>query len=155
MQCIIKALQDRVELLHKANKIEQLSKGYSNDKKYIIYGNNHKFLLRVAEKESYERKEAEFQLLKEMQRLNVQSPEPIAKGKFDELNSCYTLYSYIEGTDAKEALEILSDEEQYGIGYEAGKELSIMHLLKSPSTIKPWYERVMEKHYRYLKAYKS
>jgi aminoglycoside phosphotransferase (APT) family kinase protein len=76
-------------------------------------------------------------------------------GILDELNSCYNIYSYIDGVDVKEALHILTEKEQYKIGVDAGIELSRMHLLEASSSLKPWYERAMAKHYRYLDAYKS
>ena len=149
------AIQERVELLQNAKKIEQLSKGYSYDNKYIVFGDGFKLLLRIAEKGSYEKKMIEFQILKEMQSFNIRTPKLIDIGIFNDLNSCYTIYSYIDGIDAKEALDKLSEEEQYKLGIEAGKELSKMHLLKAPPTIKSWYERAMEKHYRYYNSYKE
>lgn len=155
MRNSIRIIQERVKLLQNANKFEQLSKGYSLDKKYTVYVNDNKLLLRVGDMEGYEKKKTEFQILKEIQRFNVQSPQPIGIGIIEELNVCYTIYSYIDGVDAKEAMDTLSEKEQYEIGIEAGIQLSRMHLCKAPSTVNSWYVRAMEKHYRYLNAYKS
>ncbi|MDP5274185.1 hypothetical protein Q5Y73_08705 [Chengkuizengella sp. 2205SS18-9] len=50
------------------------------------------------------------------------------------METCYTIYSYIEGIDGKEALPLLLEEEQYNLGIEAGNELSKMHLYPAPSS---------------------
>lgn len=155
MNAIIQVLQDRVNLLQNNTKIEELPKGYSPDKKYVVYVDNKKLLLRVGDIESYNKKKTEFQILRDMQSLRVQSPLPIDIGVIEEFNSCYNIFSFIDGIDAKDIIRTLSEEEQYNIGMEAGKQLSRMHLYEAPSTINNWYERAMRKHYRYLNAYKD
>lgn len=90
-----------------------------------------------------------------MKQFNVQSSLPIDIGIIEALNAGYNIYSYIDGIDAKEAIHTLKEEEQYKIGMEAGKQLSRMHLYEAPSTVETWYDRAMDKHYRYLNAYKS
>ncbi|WHY56016.1 aminoglycoside phosphotransferase family protein [Peribacillus simplex] len=155
MDEIIKTLQDRVKFLQNATKIEKLSKGYSPDKKYVVYVDDNKFLLRVYDILGYEKKKAEFQILNKMKQFNVQSSQPIDIGIIEALNAGYNIYSYIDGVDAKEAIHTLKEEEQYKIGMEAGIQLSRMHLYEAPSTVKAWYDLVMDKHYRYLNAYKS
>lgn len=152
---IIEILLEKVKLLQNAIKIEELSKGYSPDKKFVVYFDNHKFLMRVGAIESYQKKKAEYQLLNQMIKFNVQSSQPIDIGMIDEFNYCYTIYSYIEGADAKEVIHTLTPKEQYRIGVEAGAQLSRMYLYKAPSTINTWYDRAMEKHYRYLDAYRN
>ncbi len=155
MNAIIQVLQDRVNLLQNNTKIEELPKGYSPDKKYVVYVDNKKLLLRVGDIESYNKKKTEFQILRDMQSLRVQSPLPIDIGVIEEFNSCYNIFSFIDGIDAKDIIRTLSEEEQYNIGMEAGKQLSRMHLYEASSTINNWYERAMRKHYRYLNAYKD
>lgn len=155
MDDIIITLQDRVKFLQNATKIEKLSKGYSPDKKYVVYVDDNKFLLRVYEMVGHEKKKAEFQILNKMKQFNVQSSQPIDIGIIEALNAGYNIYSYIDGIDAKEAIHTLNEEEQYKIGMEAGIQLSRMHLYEAPSTVKTWYDRAMDKHYRYLNAYKS
>ncbi|MFJ8071816.1 aminoglycoside phosphotransferase family protein [Peribacillus sp. NPDC096447] len=155
MSEIIQNLQERINLLQKATRIERLSKGFSPDKKYVVYVDDKKLLLRVGDIEGYEKKKTEFEILNKMQQFNVQSPKPIDIGIIDELNSCYNIYSYIDGVDAKEAIHTLTEHEQYKIGLEAGIQLSRMHLYEAPSKVKTWYDRAMEKHYRYLDVYKS
>ncbi|WP_020062364.1 aminoglycoside phosphotransferase family protein [Bacillus sp. 123MFChir2] len=155
MENIPQILQEKIDFLHCVNRIERLSKGYSPDEKYVVYSDDKKFLLRIGNLEGYERKKTEFQVLQRMQEYHVRSPKPIEIGILDELNSCYTIYSFIEGVDVKETLTVLTDQEQYKIGIEAGGQLSKMHLLEAPVHIKSWYEQAMQKHYRYLDTYKE
>ncbi|MDF9596634.1 phosphotransferase [Bacillus cereus] len=152
----IKLLQNRIHFLRSANRIEQIFKGFSPDKKYIVYfKHDEKYILRTGDTEEYERKNTEYQILNEMQNLGVQSPKPIELGLFEDMGICYNINSYIEGEEAKILLPQYKAREQYKIGLEAGKDLAKMHLYKAPSTIEPWYERVMEKHYRYLEEYRT
>ncbi|MGM7681148.1 aminoglycoside phosphotransferase family protein [Cytobacillus sp. Hm23] len=151
----LQGLQNKIKLLQNATKIERLLKGYSPDEKYVVHVDEKKLLLRVGSMKEYERKKVEFQIINKMQQYNVLCPRSIEIGLLDDLDSCYTIYSYIDGIDGTEALPTLTEQEQMKIGIEAGRQLSRMHLYKAPLTIKPWYDRAMEKHYKYLEAYKS
>lgn len=53
----------------------------------------------------------------------------------------------------KEALQGLTDAEQFTIGVEAGKELRRMHQYQAPEGIGPWYDRKVKKHRRYMEEY--
>jgi aminoglycoside phosphotransferase (APT) family kinase protein len=65
----LEILQDRIQLLQNATRIEQIFKGYSPDKKYVVFNNEKKYLLRTGNIEEYERKKTEFQILNYMQRI--------------------------------------------------------------------------------------
>jgi len=152
----IHILEDRIKILQNATRVERLSKGYSPDKKYVVVDNcEKKYLLRIGGIEEYERKRGEFQILNDIQKYRVQAPQPIDIGILEDLSVCYNIYSYIDGEDAKESMSSLTEQEQYEIGIEAGRDLSRIHLHPAPSTIKHWNERAMQKHYRYLDEYKN
>jgi aminoglycoside phosphotransferase (APT) family kinase protein len=152
----IQILQDRIKLLKDSTRVERLSKGYSPDKKYVVFDNDEKkYLLRLGNIDGYERKKVEFQILYGLQQHKVQAPLPIEIGVLEDLGICYNIFSYIEGEDAKDVLPSLTEQEQFKIGIEAGKDLSRMHLYQAPPTIKRWYDRAMQKHYRYLEGYKT
>ncbi len=90
-----------------------------------------------------------------MVKCNVQAQRPIEIGILEEEGVCYSIFSYLEGEDAKRLLSTYSPKEQYDIGIEAGKDLAKMHTLEAPKNILPWYERAMKKHRKYLEAYKT
>ncbi|MED2699644.1 phosphotransferase, partial [Bacillus thuringiensis] len=121
----------------------------------IMSANNEKYLFRTGDIKEYERKKIEFQILNEMVKCNVQAQRPIEIGILEEEGVCYSIFSYLEGEDAKRLLSTYSPKEQYDIGIEAGKDLAKMHTLEAPKNILPWYERAMKKHRKYLEAYKT
>ncbi|MCQ6284418.1 MULTISPECIES: aminoglycoside phosphotransferase family protein [Bacillus cereus group] len=152
----ITAWQKNIQIVKEAANIEEISKGFSPDKKYIITNaDNEKYLLRIGDIKEYERKKIEFQILNEMQNRSVQAQKSIEMGLLAEEGECYSIFSYLEGEDAKKLLSTYSPKEQYDIGIEAGKDLAKMHTLEAPKNILPWYERAMKKHREYLEAYKT
>ncbi|KAB2423399.1 MULTISPECIES: aminoglycoside phosphotransferase family protein [Bacillus cereus group] len=153
---IITAQQNNIQIVKDAVDIKEISKGFSPDKKYIIMSaNNEKYLFRTGDIKEYERKKIEFQILNEMVKCNVQAQRPIEIGILEEEGVCYSIFSYLEGEDAKRLLSTYSPKEQYDIGIEAGKDLAKMHTLEAPKNILPWYERAMKKHRKYVEAYKT
>ncbi|PEX64185.1 aminoglycoside phosphotransferase [Bacillus cereus] len=153
---IITARQSNIQIVKDAANIEEISKGFSPDKKYIITNaNNEKYLFRTGDIKEYERKKIEFQILNEMVKRNVQAQRPIEIGILEEEGVCYSIFSYLEGEDAKKLLPTYSPKEQYDIGIEAGKDLAKMHTYEPPNNILPWYERAMKKHSKYVEAYKT
>jgi len=152
----ITAWQNNIQIVKDAVDIEEISKGFSPDKKYIITSaSNEKYLLRTGDIKEYERKKIEFQILNEMQERNVQVQRPIELSILEEEGLCYSVFSYLEGEDAKKLLPTYTPKEQYEIGIEAGKDLAKMHTYEAPNDILPWYERAMKKHSKYLEAYKT
>ncbi|MGG0155026.1 aminoglycoside phosphotransferase family protein [Bacillus mycoides] len=148
--------KNNIEIVKDAANIEEISKGFSPDKKYIITTTeDEKYLLRTGDIKEYERKKIEFQILNEMQGRNVQVQRPIELSILEEEGLCYSVFSYLEGEDAKKLLPTYTPKEQYEIGIEAGKDLAKMHIYEAPKEIHPWYERAMKKHYKYLEAYKT
>ncbi|PES70882.1 aminoglycoside phosphotransferase [Bacillus cereus] len=151
----ITAWQNNIQIVKDAVNIEEISKGFLPDKKYIVTTiDDEKYLLRIGDIREYERRKIEFQILNEMVKRNVQVQRPIEIGILEE-EGVYSIFSYIEGEDAKKLLPTYTPKEQYEIGMEAGKDLAKMHIYESPKDILPWYERAMKKHRKYVEAYKT
>ncbi|WP_264448945.1 aminoglycoside phosphotransferase family protein [Bacillus cereus] len=152
----ITAWQNNIQIVKDAANIEEISKGFSPDKKYIITTTeDEKYLLRTGDIKEFERKKIEFQILNEMQERNVQVQRPIELSILEEEGLCYSVFSYLEGEDAKKLLPTYTPKEQYEIGIEAGKDLAKMHVYEAAKDLLPWHERAMEKHRKYLEAYKT
>lgn len=153
---LLEQLKNRIPSLQTSTMIEQINKGFSNDNKYVVkMADGKKYLLRTAAIDQYERKKSEFNLITDLQNYCIQSPQPIAVGKIEELNLCYYLLSYIEGEDARELLPFYSIQDQYKIGLSAGIDLAKIHAVRAPASIDHWYDRIMKKHQKYVKAYWS
>lgn len=144
--------------LQKTLHIEPILKGFSTDRKFhVILSDGEQRVLRVADREQWEQKKAEFQVLQSLQaRKGVKASRPIELGLVDEFDICFMVLSYVAGEDAKDALENLTAEEQYLIGKEAGRQLALMHTIAAPSEVTDWYQRCYEqKHSRYVETYRA
>ena len=126
-------------------KCEPLTKGFSKDKKYIVEDSKGvKYILRVSDVSVLEKRKNQFQILKQLNNLNVYCSKPIDFGMIDD-NNCYTLLSWIDGIDAREAIKNMSDKESYLLGIEAGKILKKIHNLDIIESKESWYDRYLPK----------
>lgn len=133
-------------------KKEPINKGWSGDKKYCVTDKNGvRYLLRVSEKSQYEKKLAEFNMMKKVATLGVPMCEPLEFGVLDE--GVYSVQTWIEGVDAEDAIITMSDACQYGCGLEAGRILSKIHSIPAPETQEDWEIRFNRKADNKIKKY--
>lgn len=139
---------------HLFRDVEPLEKGWSNDKKYIIYTNdNKKLLLRISVISKFDEKLKESEIIRTISRVCDNTP------KFIDLkisgNKILQLYTFIEGEDALESIDKYSKEEQYKLGIEAGKTLKKIHetekITDAERIIEMQKERIIER----TKAYEN
>lgn len=108
-------------------KIEPLTKGWSKDIKFYIEDIHHqKFILRISDASLYEIKLKHFNLLKEIDNLEINTPTPYEFGKLDD-ERVYMILSWVDGEDAKKIVPTLNEKEQYLLGKKAGKILNKLH----------------------------
>ena len=89
--------QNNIQIVKDAANIEEISKGFSPDRKYIVTTiNNEKYMVRIGDVQEYERRKIEFQILNEMVKRNVKVQRPIEIGILEE-EGVYSIFSYIEG----------------------------------------------------------
>jgi serine/threonine-protein kinase len=137
-------------------KIEPLNKGWSSDKKYYIETNSGEhLLLRVADIGEYERKQAEFDMLKRVAELGVPASRPVDFGVCDGGKSVYQLLTWIDGEDADTVLPTLTEAEQYALGVKAGEILRKIHSIPAPADIADWQGRYFSVVDERLDAYRS
>lgn len=148
-----KTLIKQIPLISNCKEVIEVNKGFSTDEKYVIHmhDGNKKLLLRMFNLEELELKKTEYSIMERMQDYNVSCSQPISIGEV--ANRGYMITSYIEGNDAEDEISKYSDQEQYNIGIDAGKELRKMHQLSAPDHISSWYSRKVEKHKKYIDAY--
>lgn len=150
---MIETLAKQIPIIGDFRDIVQIKKGFSSDEKYLVHYDNHKVLLRLFELAEIESKKTEYSILKTMQDYNVTCSRPISIGELE--NQGYMITTYIEGKDAEEEIQNYSDLEQFNIGMRAGEELRKMHQYAAPTHVTSWYSRKVEKHKRYIDAYKE
>ena len=102
----------------------------------------------------FEKKKEQFELLKKLEKLDINCSRPIAFGKLDDQH-IYMLLSYLEGEDAEVVVPTLSNEEAYKLGIEAGKVLKKLHSIPIDTPNFTWKSRYEEKIPRKIKALKE
>ena len=116
---------------------EPINKGWSSDKKYCVTDKNGtRYLLRVSDIAEYDKKQSEFNMMKQVSALGVPMCQPIEFGVCDE--GVYSIQSWIDGEDAEEIIPTLSDTEQYVYGFDAGQILKKIHSIPAPATQEDW-----------------
>ena len=121
-----------------------IEKGWSEDKKYCVTKENgEKFLLRISLIERFEDRKKLYSILKKVAELNVNMCKAVEFGTCDE--GVYTLYTWIDGVDAEEIIQSLSDAEQYSLGYKSGEILKEIHKIVAPNNQEEWYSRYNKK----------
>lgn len=129
-----------------------INKGWSSDKKYCVTDKNGtRYLLRVSDIAEYDKKQSEFNMMKQVSAIGVPMCQPIEFGVCDE--GVYSIQSWIDGEDAEEVISTLSDTEQYVYGLEAGRILRKIHSIPAPATQENWEIRFNRKMDYKIKKY--
>ena len=124
--------------LKNAKAIEEIKKGWSSDRKYVVQTrDDERFLLRTSLIEEYDHKKKEYNYMKKLVSLGV----PISKSLdfWVEDDVIHMLFTWAEGEDSEDILPKLSEKDQYRLGYEAGTLLKKMHSLPAPSETEEWH----------------
>ena len=131
---------------------EPINKGWSKDKKNCVTDENGtRYLLRVSDKAEHDKKQSEFNMMKQVSALGVPMCQPIEFGVCDE--GVYSIQSWIDGEDAEDIIPTLSDTEQYVYGLEAGHILRIIHSIPAPAAQEDWETRFNRKMDYKIKKY--
>lgn len=108
--------------------VEKISKGWSDDEKYlIITKKNEKQLLRIADISRLEDKKKEYEIITRLSDIGIDMSMPIAFGVCNNGQNVYMILTWIEGVDLEEVLPDLPVDEQYKLGRMAGGILMKIH----------------------------
>ena len=149
----MKFLKDIIEK-YNISFVEPLTKGWSKDKKYILFSQDKKYLLRFSNISLYNKKKEQFELLKKIEKLDINCSRPVEFGKLDEEN-IYMILTYLEGESCEDVLPRLTNEEAYKLGIEAGQVLQKLHNIPVDTSNMSWKEKYKEKIPRKIKALKE
>ena len=149
----MKFLNDIIEK-YNISFVEPLTKGWSKDKKYILFSQDKKYLLRLSNISLYNKKKEQFELLKKIEKLDINCSRPVEFGKLDEEN-IYMILTYLEGESCEDVLPRLTNEEAYKLGIEAGQVLQKLHNIPVDTSNMSWKEKYKEKIPRKIKALKE
>ncbi|KPN13416.1 kanamycin kinase [Bacillus australimaris] len=142
--------------LKPAISFQPMTSGFSRDRTFLVTtSSNEKLVLKLSDIQTYTCFKIKASVQRKLKDQGILCSEVIEIGRSAELNCTYRILSYLEGENARASIQLLTNEEQYEIGSRAGRELSLMHTCHAPSHVRPWGDRVMEKHERYVHAYQS
>ena len=137
-------------------KIEPVNKGWSSDKKfYIETADGRKLLLRVADISEYDRKKAEYEMMKQVAALGIPMSQPVDFGICDNGKSVYSLLTWCDGEDAEIILPRLTETDQYMLGVKSGEILKKIHSIPAPKEQEEWGIRFNRKTSIKIDKYKA
>ncbi len=147
-----KVIELEIPFMREANSVQQLTKGFSNDQKFVI---DDKYLIRLFPLEDADHRRKEFETINRLSSLSDFVPEAIEFGAQENLGLAYMVLTYLPGKDGDEALSSLTEKEQYQVGFQAGKELEKLHEYPAPEGIEPWNIFKKRKSDRYIEELKQ
>ena len=137
-------------------KVEPIHKGWSGDKKYYVETKDgERLLLRISDISSYEEKQREFDIMIKMSAAKIKMSLPISFGVCENGKSVYQLLSWCDGTEAKEALYDLTEDEQYAFGQKAAVILKQMETIDYKPASEEWAKSYRERVERYIELYRN
>ncbi|KPB03859.1 aminoglycoside phosphotransferase [Bacillus sp. CHD6a] len=144
-------MEQEIPFMREASSIKQLTKGFSNDQKFVI---DDKYLIRLFPLEDANHRRKEFDIITKLSSLSDFVPEAIEFGTQEDLGLAYMALSYLPGKDGEEAFSSLTEREQYHVGFQAGKELKKLHEYPAPEGTELWNIHKKRKSDRYIEELK-
>jgi hypothetical protein len=144
-----KAVNKTVELIKGNSKtidgrgdMEFVATISSGDEKYYVEtAQGQRYLLRISNIESYERKKTMYDMMGRVASLGVYMSVPVDFGICNNGKNVYQLLSWCDGETADIVLPKLSHDEQYMLGVKSGQNLRRIHSIPAPSGLEDWYYR--------------
>jgi aminoglycoside phosphotransferase (APT) family kinase protein len=142
----VERLRSEIPGLASFTALTPLLKGWSEDRKFVA-GNDagERLLLRLSKASLLERKQVEFERMRQVAASGVPMSQPLACGLCDAGRSVYMLLSWQNGEDAGGVIPRLSPPAQYELGRQAGLLLRRMHSLAAPADQEEWSARFNRK----------
>ena len=137
-------------------KINKINKGWSNDKKFYIRTIDDKhLLLKISDISEYDKKKTEFKYIKDLNTKDILMSSAIEFGICNNEKSVYSLFTWVEGKDANLKIKEFNKEEQYNLGFTAGKYLKEIHNIDAPSSELDWDIKFNAKINKKILSYKE
>ncbi len=131
-----------------------IDKGWSGDVKYrAVTSDGNQYLLRISPMDRLERKRREYESMTEAAELGIPMCLPVEFGICPE--GIYTIQTWIEGTDAENAIMSMDAAAQYRYGLDAGRILAKLHTIPAPADTPDWESRFNAKIDRKINMYKN
>lgn len=136
-------------MLGRVEKVECLDKGFSTEKKYVLWEDGTPvYLLKLGDIEIRQRRQTDFSIMRQHHQQGVLCSEPYLFGVTEDGSACYLVLGYIPGRNAEDSLPEMKYEQQYEIGLAAGRELRKLHELTCPDEKFDWAANRRAKYHR-------
>jgi len=135
-----------IPLLRDYSSVHYVDKGWSEEKKFFVEtpeGGN--FNLRISPKEFWKKRKEEFEVLEKAAELGITMSKPVDIGECVDGKNVFVLLSWVEGESLDEVMGKLDQEEQYRVGFEAGRTLKKIHSISPPEKQERWSEKMGRK----------
>lgn len=123
--------------------VEEITAGYSGDKKYKLEKDGKMYLPRVGDKSSLRVKQKEFEQLRLYQKANINTQRPVEFGVLYDV--FYSIVTWIDGTSVMEIIKSDLNKDYYELGRKAGIELKKIHSLSVSHNSVNWYAFIKQK----------
>ena len=141
-----------IKIYDTIKKIEPITKGWSEDKKYCVTSTDGmKYLLRVTPISRYEVRKSLFEMLGQVAALDIPMCKPVEFGTCSD--GVYALHSWIDGEDLSDILPLMTEPEQYALGVKSGEIVRKMHSIPAPENQEEWEIRFNRKTDAKIKRY--
>ncbi|GGF90271.1 aminoglycoside phosphotransferase [Paenibacillus albidus] len=134
--------------------IQPILKGWSSDRKYFIEDKEgQKRLLRLSDRETYDRKREEYEMIQRVNPLDFPMSRAVDFGITTQGENIYMLLTWVEGRPLEECLLSFTEQEQYRLGTEAGGILKRIHSIPNYEDLSGWEDRMKQKILDKIKEY--
>ena len=138
------------KLVHKT----PIDKGWSGDQKFQAFtADGRSYLLRISSRDRLDRKAREFGKMQQAAQLGIPMCLPVEFGTCEA--GAYSIQSWIDGTDAEDAIISMDAPRQYRYGLDAGRILAKIHTLPAPTDAPDWETRFNAKIDRKIAMYEN
>ena len=131
-----------------------IHKGWSGDRKFCaVTEDGQKYLLRISPSDRLDRKNREFEQMRQLAKLGIPMCLPVEFGVCEE--GAYSIQSWIDGEDAENMVMTMGSAEQYHYGLDAGRILAKIHTIPAPKDAPGWETRFNAKIDRKIAMYEN
>ena len=133
---------------------QPISKGWSSDRKYKVKFEDGRFgLLRVADLTAFEGKRSEFSLMQKLAAKGCPISQPL--DFWTDTSYVYSVFEWLDGQDMVDVAAVLSDQELYDLGRQAGMFLRTLHSLPIDQAERDWNTFYQAKIDKKIAAYQA
>lgn len=146
-------IKQKIPLFHSAVSFVKINKGFSYEEKWMVkLHNGEELFIKIYDSNKCSHAKSVYTYLEKFYNAGLIVPRPIQFIELPDDHICIQIVANVSGFDGEEYLQTLSNEQQYLLGYQAGKELLKLHSFKQETTSTIWEVDRLTKYERYLDA---